>query len=51
MVECDYPHGDSSWPHTRELILGQVADLSPEDRAKVLSGNARRVFGLGGDHG
>ena len=51
MVECDYPHGDSSWPHTRELILGQVADLSPEDTAKVLSGNARRVFGLGGDHG
>ena len=27
MVECDYPHGDSSWPHARNLILDQVAHL------------------------
>ena len=46
MVECDYPHGDSSWPHTRELILGQVAHLDADEQAKVLEGNARRVFGL-----
>jgi predicted TIM-barrel fold metal-dependent hydrolase len=46
MVECDYPHGDSSWPHTGELILGQIAHLDPVDRDKVLAGNARRVFGL-----
>ena len=46
MVECDYPHGDSSWPHARELILGQVAHLDPDEQEKVLAGNARRVFGL-----
>ena len=51
MVECDYPHGDSSWPHTRELMLEQVAHLSTEDRDRVLTGNARRVFGLGGGDG
>lgn len=47
MVECDYPHGDSSWPHTRELLLDQVAHLDPAAQTQVLSGNARRVFGLG----
>ncbi len=47
MVECDYPHGDSSWPHARDLILEQVAHLDPDEQEKVLAGNARRVFGLG----
>ncbi len=46
MVECDYPHGDSSWPHARNLILEQVAHLNGDEQAKVLEGNARRVFGL-----
>jgi predicted TIM-barrel fold metal-dependent hydrolase len=48
MVECDYPHGDSSWPHARDLILEQVAHLGAAEQEKVLAGNARRVFGLGG---
>ena len=47
MVECDYPHGDSSWPHARDLILEQIAHLDPDEQEKVLAGNARRVFGLG----
>jgi hypothetical protein len=47
MVECDYPHGDSSWPRARDLILEQVAHLDPDEQEKVLAGNARRVFGLG----
>ena len=50
MVECDYPHGDSSWPHSGKLISDQIGHLSRLDRDKVLSGNARRVFGLD-DHG
>ena len=33
------------------LILGQIAHLDPADRDRVLAGNARRVFGLGGDRG
>ena len=51
MVECDYPHGDSSWPHTRELLLAQVAHLDADVQAQVLHGNARRVFGLDGSRG
>ena len=51
MVECDYPHGDSSWPHARDLILEQIAHLDPDEQEKVLAGNARRVFGLGASDG
>ena len=46
MVECDYPHGDSSWPHSRELVMSQIAHLDDDAQDKVLHGNARRVFGL-----
>ena len=46
-AECDYPHGDSSWPKSRALIRSQIAHLDEVDQAKVLAGNARRVFGLG----
>ena len=51
MVECDYPHGDSSWPNSGRLVVEQLAHLAPDDLEKVLVGNARRVFGLGGDGG
>jgi len=46
MAECDYPHGDSTWPGTRSRVLEQVAHLDADDQRKVLAGNARRVFGL-----
>jgi hypothetical protein len=46
MAECDYPHGDSTWPGTRSRVLEQIAHLDVDDQRKVLSGNARRVFGL-----
>jgi predicted TIM-barrel fold metal-dependent hydrolase len=46
MVECDYPHGDSTWPDSLGLLQRQLAHLDGQDREKVLAGNARRVFGL-----
>ena len=44
MVECDYPHLDSSWPHTYDTVRASLAGRSDEDLSKVLQGNARRVF-------
>jgi predicted TIM-barrel fold metal-dependent hydrolase len=44
MVESDYPHTDSSWPHTHETVRKLLAGRSDEDQWKVLQGNARRVF-------
>jgi predicted TIM-barrel fold metal-dependent hydrolase len=44
MLETDYPHGDSSYPHSLENAQRRLAYLSADDRAKVMRGNACRVF-------
>ena len=44
MIETDYPHSDSSWPHTQDLVRQRLAYLTEDERALVLRGNAERVF-------
>jgi predicted TIM-barrel fold metal-dependent hydrolase len=46
MIETDYPHSDSTWPHCIDLAHKQLAatDLDDEEKYKVLRGNAERVF-------
>jgi predicted TIM-barrel fold metal-dependent hydrolase len=47
MMWCnDYPHDYGPWPNSRKQIDEDLAELSPEERHKVLAGNAVRVFGL-----
>jgi predicted TIM-barrel fold metal-dependent hydrolase len=46
--ESDYPHSDSTWPHTKEIAERQMAHLDDETKYKILRGNAIRLFGL--DH-
>jgi predicted TIM-barrel fold metal-dependent hydrolase len=42
--ECDYPHSDSTWPHSPEL-LGKTLDGIPDDEVdKMTHGNAMRVY-------
>jgi predicted TIM-barrel fold metal-dependent hydrolase len=44
--ESDYPHSDSTWPHTREVAERQMAHLEEVAREKIVRGNAIRLFGL-----
>jgi predicted TIM-barrel fold metal-dependent hydrolase len=44
LVEADYPHLDSSWPDTQEVIGRQVAGLSPDEVRKVTWENASKLF-------
>ena len=44
--ESDYPHSDSTWPHTKEIAERQMAHLDDEQRRKIVRGNAIRLFGL-----
>jgi hypothetical protein len=44
MVEVDYPHADTTWPRSPELIGAQLHELSAEQHYDVMQGNARRVF-------
>ena len=44
--ESDYPHTDSTWPHTKEVAEKMMAHLTPEVRYKILRGNAIRMLSL-----
>jgi predicted TIM-barrel fold metal-dependent hydrolase len=45
MLETDFPHSDSSFPHSIDEVRRHIGHLSDEDRFKVQLGNACRVFG------
>jgi predicted TIM-barrel fold metal-dependent hydrolase len=42
----DYPHHEGSWPHSSQTIERTMAHLSDASRAKILGGNAARLFRL-----
>jgi hypothetical protein len=44
LVESDYPHADSTWPHTQERLAAQLAGLSDEEIARVTWRNASELF-------
>jgi predicted TIM-barrel fold metal-dependent hydrolase len=44
--ESDYPHSDSTWPHTAKIAEEQMAHLSDEQIYKVLRGNAIKMLHL-----
>jgi predicted TIM-barrel fold metal-dependent hydrolase len=46
LAEADYPHPDSQWPNTPKILEELLVDLTPEDRYKVLRGNAEKLFQL-----
>lgn len=46
MWSTDYPHPACSWPRSKEIIEQNFAGVPAEDRRKILSGNAERVWNL-----
>ena len=42
----DYPHSESTWPRTREILDEILADCTEEEKAKIAGGNAARVYHL-----
>ena len=47
--EVDYPHADSTFPHTKETaqLICDKAGLNEQERYKLMRGNAIRAYGLG----
>jgi predicted TIM-barrel fold metal-dependent hydrolase len=45
MVETDYPHADSSWPDTQDLLATRFAGIPDDDVASMTHANAARLFG------
>ncbi len=44
--ETDYPHSDSTWPHTVEIAKAQMKDLDDITVEKIVRGNAIKLFQL-----
>jgi predicted TIM-barrel fold metal-dependent hydrolase len=44
--ETDYPHSDSTWPHSAKIAAEQTSELSDEVMYKVLRGNAIEMLHL-----
>jgi predicted TIM-barrel fold metal-dependent hydrolase len=42
----DYPHADSPWPRSPEVVMAATGRLSEAERIAVTHGNAVRHFGL-----
>ena len=40
----DYPHSDSTWPHSREVVEEHFGKVPADERAKVVYGNAARLY-------
>jgi len=42
----DFPHSDSTWPHSQALLARHAAHLSDADRRLVLRDNVAELYGL-----
>jgi predicted TIM-barrel fold metal-dependent hydrolase len=46
MWSIDYPHPESTYGHSGDVAKSVYDALGPEDAAKVLGGNAARLYRL-----
>jgi predicted TIM-barrel fold metal-dependent hydrolase len=44
MLETDYPHPDTIWPHVQSTLAGQLKGLTPEQIDKVTCQNASLLY-------
>ena len=44
LLESDYPHCDSTWPHTQQTIHQEIGHLPPDDIRKLTWENASNLY-------
>ena len=42
----DFPHSDSTWPWSQELLVQHTASLADEQREAILSANTAQLYGI-----
>jgi predicted TIM-barrel fold metal-dependent hydrolase len=42
----DFPHSDSTWPHSQELLAKHAAHLTPAELRLILHDNVAELYGL-----
>ncbi|MDZ7733384.1 MAG: amidohydrolase family protein [Acidimicrobiia bacterium] len=48
MWSTDYPHHGNDWPYSRKTINETMAAMPPDEKHRIVAGNAVRIFGLDG---
>ena len=46
MWGSDYPHIESTFPRSRQILERVLSDCTEEEKAKIAGGNAARVYRL-----
>ena len=46
MWSTDYPHSDSTWPHSWKYIDEAFAEVPPDERHQLVAGNAIEIYHL-----
>jgi hypothetical protein len=46
MWSNDYPHQNSTWPNSRDVIARDMGHLAAGDRAKLLNTNVTKLYNL-----
>jgi predicted TIM-barrel fold metal-dependent hydrolase len=46
MWSSDYPHHGNDWPYSRKVIADTMGHIPAEERAKIVGGNAARIWRL-----
>ena len=46
MWASDYPHSDSTWPHSRKVIERDFEGVGDAELELLVAGNAARVYGF-----
>ena len=46
LFETDYPHSDSTWPHSEDTAMKLMGHLDQESIDKMCRGNAIKLLGL-----
>ncbi len=47
MWASDFPHSDSTWPHSREVIEREFAGVPEADTRRIIGENCRELYGIG----
>ena len=46
MWGSDYPHDEGTFPHSQEVIERMFEGVPEEDKAKIVSENAAKLYGF-----
>jgi predicted TIM-barrel fold metal-dependent hydrolase len=46
MWSSDYPHHGNDWPYSRKVIEETMGSIPAAEKAKIIGGNATRIWGL-----